>query len=164
MLDLYNVLSEEDKEKIAQYIHLYGVEDGYIGNEAYLAEWAKNKKHLFHLLGGNLIYKIPYIYKKPEVEIKNNLFHLWNNHPFVDIYFNFINDHYPLLCNEKSASSLKGLISRTTLVENKVVDTVKIKPANYNKMLQIQKGEKPFKAIQKVLKYFEQQELFVAER
>ena len=89
MLNLFDYLTELDNKRIENYIHLYGIEDDYIGNKTYLKYWAENNKKLFHLLGGKLIHKIPFKCEKPKEAIEKELVTLYNNYEdnlFYPIY------------------------------------------------------------------------------
>ena len=159
MLNLYDYLTKEDNKKIDAYIRKYGTHE-YIGNEEYLKYWRDSKKKLFHLLGGKLIYKVPFQYNKNneilQIEMSNLV---WNdNFPplFKNRIYHIMQDIDP---NHKDnywivRDFVDCLVSKGPLSENTVSRGIKYTDSLHNKMLQIQQGGKIMKAIQKTIKYF----------
>ena len=157
MLNLFNYLTEEDNRKIENYVRSYGVEDGYIGNENYLKYWAESNKKLFHLLGGQLIYKFPIKLEKSADIMEKEICQCLSTYdnPFYSAYQDFIihlRHEYPI--DYATAGCLIDLTSIDSLSHNKVSRGCKIKLEN-KKELQITEGGKPMKMIQKVLSYFD---------
>lgn len=181
MLNLLDYLTEKDNTLIENYINLYAVsKDEYVGNETWLKYWKENKPSLFHLLGGNLIYKVPYEAEMPRRELSNKIFHLISNSPFVDKFYDKTYYHWIGSSNESDernpleremisnemvenlseaysiCASIRELCSENYLVDKSVdFRSIKIKSKNRKNTLQISKGMKPIKAIQAVLKYFD---------
>lgn len=156
MLNLFDYLTELDNKRIENYIHTFGaVEDFYCGNEKYLKYWAKCKPHLFHLLGGNLIYKFPICIEKPKAEINLKLSRLIADSSFIDHFYNHIKEKEKLL----EDLNCRFLCHATTFESDELPVTVKIKPEGYQKTLQLQKGMKPIRAISKLIDYFEWNDL-----
>ena len=80
-MNLLEVLSKEDKDKITRYVSYYGGANGeFIGVDAWLADWAKANQKLYKLLGNQLMVKIPYSYKKSEDDIIEELHTLFRSY------------------------------------------------------------------------------------
>lgn len=155
MFNLLEVLPTEDKEKIAKYINKYGVKENFIGVDAWLQHWAKDKIKLYKLLNNQFIYKIPFEYKKNEAELYNQMYSLIDKHDFVQNFLDWtwycrreLNEY-----KENSSSKIVNLFKADVFVSNQIDYSFKFIMPN-KKELQIQKGMKPIKAISKVLKYF----------
>lgn len=160
MLNLFDYLSEEDNKKIESYIQKYGVEDDYIGNEAYLKYWAESNKKLFHLLGGNLIYKVPFCYDKNREILSMELKSFRNRYiNFLDKFTTHIFDFFRKHNYEHEVDQIKfdiiDIASTDNLVSDRIYYGIKFKKDNDAKVLQLQKGMKPMRAMQKAIKYFE---------
>ena len=60
-MNLYNLLSEQDKRRMENYVTTHGIiPELYIGNEKFFKNWALSKPKLYHLLGNKFIHKIPF--------------------------------------------------------------------------------------------------------
>ena len=153
MLDLYSYLTKEDNDKIKNYILKYGsaYKFSYIGNEQYLKYWRDNKKKLFHLLGGELILKIPFEYNRNVYQINQEIHNL-QDHPFLEKYLDLI--YASDIEDFWDRQAFRSLVSDTALATNEVLDSVKYQLNDNKKILQIQQGGKALKAIQKVINYF----------
>lgn len=154
MLNLLDQLTELDNKRIENYIYTYGAAEGrYLGNAEYLKYWAQCKPHLFKLLGGKLIHKIPVEIDKSQKII---------NKEFDDFFFRyeeFLNAfadsfyHNSLLYPYSYASMFsEGCIQEGTM---KIERPVKVKREDASKVLQIQPGMKPIRAMQKMIEYFQ---------
>lgn len=74
MLNLFDYLTPLDNKRLENYITTYGAnKDFYKGNQEYLKDWAASKKKMFHVLGGNLIVKVPYTYEKRKEEVYDDI-------------------------------------------------------------------------------------------
>ena len=162
MLNLFDYLTPEDDKILTNYITHFGVQDHYVGNQTWLKYWAESKKKLFHLLGGQLIYKFPYTYEKPSEQLQNEIENLISKHyKFSNAYTSLLydkvrdreNDDYCI--HYETRRNLIKFLGTATLKEDKIATTVKYKDDNHKKELQLQAGMKPLRAIQKVLKYFD---------
>lgn len=158
MLNLLNHLTELDNKRIENYIAKYGAKAGYIGNEKWLSAWAQSKKKLFSLLGGKLIVKVPFSYEKTTEErdqqIRDLLLH---KSDYIDLCKK-VNDRTKAIRITEDSFTYHDVraierIFECDVVGEKTNNTVKIKLEN-KKLLQIQKGTKVFKAIQKIVDYF----------
>ena len=79
-MNLLEVLSQEDKDKITRYVSYYGGANGeFIGVVAWLEDWAKANQKLYKLLGNQLMVRIPYSYKKSEAHIIEDLHTLFQS-------------------------------------------------------------------------------------
>lgn len=119
MLNLFNYLTEKDNKLIENYITTFGIEEGYIGNEKYLSYWATNNKKLFRLLGGQLIYKIPYEYEIEPYQFRLEIEHLKNRHPFTKKFSEFCmgKDDRP-----KEAAKLYQILRKEGITNNDIWD------------------------------------------
>ena len=86
MLNLYDYISELDWKRIENYISLYGTKEGYKGNEEYLDDWRQCKKKLFHLLGGELIKRVPFEFEMPKELLERELTDLISTSSFREKY------------------------------------------------------------------------------
>ena len=76
--DLLALITDEEREMIADYIDFYAVpEDGYSGRTAsipyILREWASSKEWLCEVFGGQLILSEDITYNAPEAEVFDKL-------------------------------------------------------------------------------------------
>lgn len=166
MLNLFDYLTKEDNEKIEAYVKKYGKAFNYVGNEEYLSYWAKNNKKLFHLLGGNLIYKIPFKYEKPSEEIRHDFEKL-----FLDEkgFYQKIKKEISTKIKAEITNSKEEMtgweISNLTFdifcnfsvdcfTRQNTYKIVKYKSPSAKRTLQIQAGGKPLRAFQNTVKYF----------
>ena len=163
MLNLLDFLTDEDNIKIESYFKRYGVEDGYIGNNTYLQDWAKSKKSLFHLLGGQFIYKFPYTYEKDSNILRHEFDSLTNMPLFQKIY----DDLWSILSKETTKKDpedenmlnsskiyyIRSIYSGSALLDDKINQTIKLKLSYRKNTLQLQSGMKPMKALQKLIQY-----------
>ncbi len=159
MLNLFDYLTPLDNKRIENYISKYGIEDDYCGNETYLRYWAKCKKHLFHLLGGQLIYKFPFKSQKDRKIIESELAELLHGHPFICDYIGAVSqlsrDKENNGLNTDQIWALQRLTSVETFAEDEIWSPIKYRMSADKPMLQISRGMKPMRAIQKVINYFD---------
>ena len=167
MLNLFDHLTEKDNTLIYNYITTYGItEDGYVGNETWLQYWKQNKPKLFHLLGGNLIYKVPFEYNVDEKLLRDNIQKLLYTHHFVSLYKDVADEkkfHEEMFTsNLKSGDAcsvewdIKHLLSYPDpLAAGKIRIQLKFKLRNKKNTLQISPEMKPMRAIQAILNYFD---------
>lgn len=153
MLNLMNYLTKEDNKKISAYLKTYGAE-GYIGNDKYLQDWADSKKKLFHLLGGNLIYKVPFSYERPQSEIYGKIDKFMWKDEFSKIRNDVLNtlekhESIPNFLKSEIMSVFSNYCMRTGVLNK----TVKFQLPGKNKILQLQEGGKISRAIQKLVLY-----------
>lgn len=156
MLNLFNYLSEKDNKIFENYIHLYGVKEDYKGNKEYLKYWAESKKKLFHLLGGNLILKFPYSYKKSPEEIKSELAELWDTNLSNDIYFAVKHSVFEYDdMDEKTKNDIIKIFRSDNFFEGKTLSSVKYKDEKRNRSIQIPVGMTTIRAWKKVIDFLE---------
>ena len=149
MLNLFDYLTEEDNRKIKNYIHTFAVDDKlYAGNDKYLSYWANNNKKLFHLLDGNLIYKVPYEYIKSEDNIRQEIDNLLEADNF-DIFYDFIDE------KREFNTSIYQFQKTSTYITNKISSSMEFKSNDKVKSLKIPAGCKPIRALQKILTYYD---------
>lgn len=159
MLNLYDYLTPLDNKRIENYIKEYGVEDGYVGNERYLTFWNNCKKKLFHLLGGELIIKVPYTYIKPVEQVTSEISNAIREY---QNFFDSVWEHLQIengngngnLDTRVADEIYYACFSTTAILNNKTRKAVKYKHHHKDNMLQLPVDMKPVRAMQKVIKYF----------
>ena len=162
MLNLIDKISDEDKEKFEVYMRNYSqAGKNYVGNTIFLADWAKNKIKLYKLLGEKLKVSFPYNYEKTEDVLRKEIINLCdgNFEHFPKFYIDFLDGlAVKGVITEHENHCFCMLIWTTPLVKDTVPveATVKLKPEGYKKTLQINKGMKPIRAIQKIITYFKE--------
>lgn len=158
-MSLLEELTEKDRSIMNNYISRYGAGDHFIGLDEWLKYWDHSKRRLFKLLGNQLIYKIPYTYDKSEkilhYEIENELFSM----TFKRIYHWFYIDYVKKLqesnkIDKETATAFSSITNIKNFIDDKIYKGIKFKKADSRKMLQIQKGMKPIRALQKIMEYF----------
>ena len=154
MLNLFNHLTEEDNRKILGYVNTFGIENDYIGNEIYLKPWAESKKKLFHLLGGNFIYKEHIVVPKNNEQMEEEIDGLLG-HRFTNAYYHLIEN---TLSNNNSdlRFEIKAILCAHTNLKNNIIlsldSAIKISYKD-KKPLQIMPKAKTLKTIQKIIEY-----------
>ena len=161
MFNLLDQLSAEDKVKIENYVHLYGAADHFIGVDEWLVNWAKNKIKLYKLLGGKLIYKVPYKYEKSAEELKKQLRQMNSRSDFPYFFNDWLRyDARDVITDEKVIDAMHLLVRVDTLFEDKIDISIKYKREGAKRELQLQKGMKPMRALSKIMDYFKDVESF----
>lgn len=161
MFDLFTQISEEDKAKIENYIHLYGVSEHFIGLQPWLTNWAKNKIKLYKLLGRQLIYKTPYQYEKSADDLRRQITDLNNHYDFAWVYLDWLcQDAADVITDTEIINNLKHLVQSNILIEDKIDVTIKYRREGAKRELQLQKGMKPVRALSKIVDYFKDVESF----
>ena len=159
---LLDAISAEDKAKIESYIYKFGViKDNFIGIEKWLQFWSYSNQKLFKLLGNQLIYKIDIAYEKDHSTIFTEIQNKLVAHPFMIAYDNFfynvIRKYFKEgIIDSDTKRNFHKLIECITLTDDVVKNSIKIKKPGCKKMLQIQAGMKPIRAIFKVISYFKE--------
>lgn len=159
-IDLIKELSEKDKTILNNYISLYGINHNFIGLDKWLQNWSHSNQRLYKLLGGAFIKEYPYTYTKDEVDLSQEFEVLIENHPFIKDYERFIryylNPSYNRgVINEETINLIrKDPIAIATFALNFFPSTIKVKKKGANKILQIQEGAKPLRALTKIIEYF----------
>ena len=157
MFNLIDKLPVEDKEKIIRYINLYGVEESrFIGLDAWLEPWAKNKIKLYKMLGNSFVYKVPFQCEKPRAEITRQINDLLEENDFVHAYEEWVwpNMYEEEIFTRDQSRALNSFIWCGTLEEDKTSVPFKFKKEGATRELQLQAGTKPMRALSKVLEYF----------
>ena len=157
-MDLLQKLSQEDRFILEQYIISFGAKK-FIGLDEWLKNWNYSKRKLYKLLGNQLIYKIPFSYEKDNnilrYEIEEQLFHLTFKHIYRDFYKNFIISLYNEgKINKDTKEGFSMIVDIDNFIQDTISKSIKFKKEGSKKMLQIQKGMKPIRALQKIMEYF----------
>lgn len=70
--NLLEKLTSEDRALIKRYMELYASTEGSVCDlDTYLSFWAESKSKLYHLLGDNLMVKIPYLVELDNEEMES---------------------------------------------------------------------------------------------
>lgn len=157
-IDLIEKLSDTDKQIIYNYVTTYGCSSDYfVGLEEWLQSWSHANQKLYRLLGNSFIKEYPYVYEKSYdmlrlefkdlLLIKNSL-----KEQYHDFYSNFIKKQEYI--GEKELEFFNALFDIRNFQDEKIYYSLKIKKPNAKKILQIQAGTKPLKAIGRVIEYF----------
>lgn len=162
-INLINQIPELDKQRMINYIDRFGVSKEYfIGLDKWLQPWSHANQTLYRLLGEKLIYKIPYEYEVTRAELSQQLDNLIDNSFFFGLYDTFIHKVFDEEEADKETLVRLGHIAKvlnfadySVLLDNKLDTVFKHKSIHKKQTLQISKGMKPVKAIQKVINYFD---------
>lgn len=155
MFDLYEKLTDLDKQRISNYIHLYGAKDYTLDLKEYLAYWNQNNKKLYKLLGENLILKVPITFEvnSHEFELRLKKSEEYNN--FFDRLWRLI---YPRFINERVSEFYREISAPSNIIANKIPSTYIFNFINNRKPLKIQEGMRVIAAIQKFLSYIDEKD------
>ena len=174
MLDLFDYLTPEDNETFEDYVTHFGVPlHLYKGNKEYLKNWAESNKKLFHLLGGKLIYEVPFSFQKDYGLIKQEVEKLLS---FSSLCDDLVKDVCDLLDSEfdnikkditsetqekylrekywMSRDSLFRLCSSASLISNSLSSNSNFCELATGKILKLNKGTKAIKAMRKVIDFY----------
>lgn len=156
-MNLYEILSNEDKIKMNNYIQLYSMtnEQSFIGLEQYLNYWAKSKKTLYHLLGDSLKITMPFNYIKDKSEICVQITNLAETHPFITaieeiIYNDDTASYSPSFSNKSFWRMLKADFINCEDTSYKL-DFITLDKEKKEKVIFLPVGMKSIRAIQKFL-------------
>lgn len=158
-IDLIEKLTDEDKKILNLYINDFGCNiDNFVGLDNWLQNWSHSKQKLYHLLGDSFIKEYPYEYEKSKEDLEREIKELFStNHiksNYHDFYFGYIKNQEWLENNKEALTFLNHLFDYQHFIYEKIDFSLKIKKPNGRKMLQIQAGIKPIKAIGRVIDYF----------
>lgn len=151
--DLLTTLTAEDRIKIGNYIKLYGTVEGFIGIDAWLEHWAKNKIKMYKMLGETLIKRIPFSYEKPMTELRYQVSRFLDSdkNKFLPAYYDFIDQ--PIFRELGVRAALQDLVTHSVILDDKTRMPIKFRLEEANKMLRLQAGTKPIRAISRFLTY-----------
>lgn len=154
-MDLRKLLSEDDKKTLENYVEWFANAD-YPNPKAdtILAEWARVKEPLYHLLGDQFILEFPISYTKPVDDLEDDIYNFiyCSNSTFGEI-IDVLNTYYENTTNRGTLSAILGHIP--SLAENKIkLLNSKIKLVNKftGKTFTISPNEKPFHAMGKLVR------------
>lgn len=154
-MDLRKLLSEDDKKTLENYVEWFANADYPNPNaDTILAEWARVKEPLYHLLGDQFILEFPISYTKPADDLEDDIYHFiyCSNSDFTEI-INILETYYE---NTTSNAGLKFLLGHIpSLAENKIkILNNKIKLVNKftGKTFTISPNEKPLHAMGKLVR------------
>ena len=152
-MNLIDLLPQEDKELMEEYIHLYGInKEEFIGLDKYLKHWAASKKKLYKLLGNQFQLEIPYSYEKSKAEMERRFLNL-KNHSFIKDLESALKGSFLRKKIDKEVYNLLWDFSICVdmYVDDKILRTAKFKPSNDAKEIRLQKGMKPIRALQRIV-------------
>lgn len=150
--NLLNQLTKEDRVKIENYIHLYGVYKDFIGIDEWLKYWSINKIKMYKLLDNKLIYRVPFEYNKSQDELNGQLSKLIWHSNFPDRLYKWLDTHsdiFPANLTDVINSCCRHYI----LASDEIRDSVKFKLEGERKTFQVQKGQKPIRVLGRFLTY-----------
>lgn len=154
-MNLYDMLPEHDRKVMHNYVTEHGIiPERYIGNQMFFNLWAESKTKLYHLLGNKFIHKIPYELERPISEFDDEMRKQCTASDFAVWYRKAINnifDKYNL--SVIAEMKMKNLTDAWTLAENKIHNPITLDFILEKKIVKIQAGTKPLKAIVKVMEY-----------
>lgn len=157
-VDLINVIPEEDKQTIVNYIDCFGVKkENFIGVENWLQPWSHSNQKLYKLLGNKLIREFKFKYEKPVEVLRREINDKLISSEFKASYHEFYNEKIYDHKNEFDINQIKffnHLLDISNFIEDKITFGIKYKAPSAKKMLQIQPGAKPLRAISRVIDYF----------
>lgn len=170
--DLRDTLTELDKERIKNYVLANGrsrtnpvPESFFVGVDTYLENWAKSKGKLYRFLGKQLMVEVPFIYTKNEEMLKREVKNLNYEHPFLNKLNDFLwhifkkkEENQPIYYWDRNRRILVSTFEDSRCyVTGEFNDNIKIpkEEGNGRNTLQLSPGMKIFKAIQRVLTYFD---------
>ena len=156
-MNLLEVLSQEDKDKITRYVSYYGGANGeFIGVDAWLEDWAKANQKLYKLLGNQLMVRVPYSYKKSEENIIEDLHTLFQSSLGLALEDEFLAGLQDLrhssIITEVQFSDLRAMFYPRVYTRDKIDFNVKVKYEN--KSLQLQSGMKLIRALGKCIEWY----------
>lgn len=156
-INLIDKLTEHDKEVMKLYIEKNGCRlEDFIGLDKWLENWSHSKQKLYHLLGDSFVKEYPYSYQKNDMELRTEFQKLILDHPIKKEYHHFYLFYIKKAeyINEDQLNFFNHLLDINNFIDDKISYSLKIKKPNANRMLQIQAGTKPIKAIGRVFEYF----------
>lgn len=155
-MDIYNVLTERDKDLIKDYIINYA--DKPDKNEmadlsVILDLWSENKKELYHLFGDKLILEMPISVHEPEAMVRQNV------QSFRDKYDSLICEideaYHDAVCADIAPSYYHcpfSLFDIQTLQEGSIpMDFIFVL---HDKIVKYNAGTKPMKILKKFMEFF----------
>ena len=159
-IDLIEKLSDTDKTILNTYIAKNGcVEEDFVGVDTWLQNWSHSNQKLYRILGNSFIREFPYSYKKTQEmlrkEIKELLMHSGLKDNYHNFYWLYIKKQDYL--TDENKTFFNHLLDVENFIYERIDFPLKIKKPGAKKMLQIQAGTKPIKAIGRVLEYFKEE-------
>lgn len=157
-MNLIELLPEKDKQLMIEYINLYGVgKKDFIGLDEYLKHWDKSKRKLYKLFGNQFQVEIPFKYEKSECEMFFRFDKLLK-HDFISNFIDKIIAGFFINKIDKidGINNLKSLVRVNTYKKDAIDFSMKIKTNNIEKKkeIQLQKGMKPIRALQRISEGF----------
>lgn len=161
MFNLLQVLPEEDKVKIKNYILTYGVseEENFVGLDEWLKHWSIEKIKMYKLLNNSFLYKEPFSYAKPKDIMMAELRNLIGNHEFLNALYRW-RTHYSD-CPSELGYDLYPLRELFIKLENSWIYEndefpidVRFRKTPESKEFRVQKGMKPIRVCSKLVTYF----------
>ena len=150
MVDLVSKLSELDKKIIHTYIEKYSGArpDRVLPTEEWLQQWSHSNQRLYKLLGNKLQVEIPFSFEAPKEEVRNSLRNLFFENEFCSTFRCFVASH-----GKGEFLNLLDLVNVNTLYNDKVDFSLSLE--NNGKRVKIQQGQKPMRALQKVINLYD---------
>lgn len=157
-IDLIEQITEQDKQTMINYIDCFGVKkENFIGLNEWLQPWSHSNQKLYKLLGNKLIREFKFKYEKPEQVLRSEIIEKLMNSDFKTSYHKFYEDYIAankLELIPEQKKFFNHLLDTKNFENDKIYYGIKYKTPTAKKMLQIQAGAKPLRAISRVIDYF----------
>ena len=154
-LDLRELLSENDKKTMENYINLYSNSNTDCKNiDDVLREWADSKRTLYHTLGDKFIVEFPIEYNRPISDITDDC---WKETAYLSKFSTFLHE---LMSEFKCATSYTNntFVHIITNADNMATNTINIETSISvqhkltQKTIVIQPGAKYFRTLHHLVK------------
>ena len=157
-INLIDKLTDLDRKRIENYISLFGVnKNDFIGLDQWLQNWSHANQKLFKLLGGKLIKEYDYLYTKNSEDIEREICDILLTMPmrtdYRDFYFDYVKQRSGF--DKEDVTFFNHLLDADGFITDKIKLGIKFKKNGSKKVLQIQAGMKPMRALQKIMQYFD---------
>lgn len=169
MSKLLEQLTELDKKRIHNFITTWGCSDeDFIGVDEYLEQWAKRNTKLYHILGNQISVSMPFEYEKELSEIIDDCEEKLARHPWFILFKRYMRNEFPDADCHLGWSIFEAVHNYRNLANNEFSVSFKTKNIKTNGTLQIQKGAKYIKVMNKIYdadpEGFEKSYLAISER
>lgn len=168
---LFDKLTNEDKDKIEDYIEMFGgsCDHDRASLDHILRYWNENKAWLEPYFGDSLIKEIPISYKEGESELENKIYDMLDTKPEYRKFLNDVRALYPYprywrsealdekeyARKQQDYNAICAVVSEKSLINNKIEIETYINAKSYTFTLPngekytVQNGAKPMRVLRK---------------
>ena len=168
---LFDKLTNEDKDKIEDYIEMFGgsCDHDRASLDHILRNWYENKAWLEPYFGDSLIKEIPISYKEGESELENKIYDMLDEKPEYRKFLNDVRALYPYpscwigevidekeyIRKKQDYNAICAVVSNRSLIDNKIEIESYINAKSYTFTLPngekytVQDGAKPMRVLRK---------------